>query len=532
MTDKIGTGAIGTGNIEDHGYVTFLEIFRSQFLLNIKGGEERLFTTDADPDDLWWAYLGAFPEGDVRQHHTCHSCRHFIQRYGGLVTIDAFGRTTSALFSMQDSVFHPLAKIVRHARVTGVFYSGDILLGTPTTGVWRHLSIVLPIPSMSYRSAILSPEQAMAERKEDFKNVCRALDEFSLPTLEQAIAILSADELYRGEKVLGQAEFLRDLHVSRKGAINKAHVTWRSIATAPAGFCHPRSSMIGTLLTDIAAGLPLSVVARNFREKMNPTIYQRPSAAPAAQTIAQAESIVAKLGVAPALERRFAQLHEINAVWRPLRPNYGAPAPRPGVFVHLNPKEPSAAKIRLPPKIMTWEKFQRTVLPEAWEIEFFTRPEQDNYCALLTAVHPDAKAILQWDVPPHRNPFSWYIWQGGSSPWQFSLRPSLWASVSAVTLKPSMWHGIAPHQGEAVIFVLRDARETRQAGNGLFPEILKSEFHGIRSVIEAYAKQAPLTGMREGNACGILLQRGMSWPYRFRVTTQSTIQEIHLDRWD
>ena len=43
------------------------------------------------------------------------------------------------------------------------------------------------------------------------------------------------------------------------------------------------------------------------------------------------------------------------------------------------------------------------------------------------------------------------------------------------------------HHGAGVLFVLAGARESRQDGSALFPEILKSEFHGIRSVIEAYS---------------------------------------------
>lgn len=186
----------------------------------------------------------------------------------------------------------------------------------------------------------------------------------------------------------------------------------------------------------------------------------------------------------------------------------------------------------VPAITMTWDKFSRTVMSEADKIEFYSRASRDNFTALVTAVNADAPPILQWDSPEHRNPVSWYVWHGGSAPEQFGLRSGAVYPVSAVTLKPSMWNGGFNHQGEAVIFLIEGARETRQAGAALFPEILKSEFHGIRSVIEAYSRSAEIEGMEGATACGILLKKGQPWEHRFRVTIKGQALDYRLDRWD
>ena len=112
-------------------------------------------------------------------------------------------------------------------------------------------------------------------------------------SLAQALKLLKSEALYRSEKVLGQAQWLYDLHRALPSRRNRDHVLWRAVAAAPAGFCHPRSSMIGTLLEDLAAGMPFDDVSRRFAEKMHPLLYQRPQAAPSAGNIAQAEKIVA-----------------------------------------------------------------------------------------------------------------------------------------------------------------------------------------------------------------------------------------------
>lgn len=523
--------AVAVGNYNNHGYEDFLARFGERFLATVNTGP--LFKTDAE--GLWSAYLESFPEGAERQHHNCHACRHFIERYAGLVTIDETGRTTPALLNVEDEQYGAgiaaMERIVRKAKVTGVFLSSDRTLGTPVTGIWRHLSVELP-KSMVYSRITLTANQMMAEKKEDFININRALAEFTLPMLEQALTLLKTDSLYRSEKVMGPAQWLHDLQVAKASAHHKGNVVWKAIATAPAGFCHPRASMVGTLLEDIAAGMEFGEVARRFQSKMHPLQYQRPQAAPAAGAIAQAEKIVAQLGAAGSLARRFARLDEVQALWKPK----AVPEPKAdGVFGHLKAKgAPETINMTIPPQTMTWEKFSRTVLLEADSIEFYARSARDNYAALVTAVNSDAPPILQWDDLENRNPVSWYIWHGGSAPEQFGLRTGSLCPVSAVTYKPSMWSGQDKfsHQGQAVIFLLEGARESRQAGAALFPEILKSEFHGIRSVIEAYSRSAEIEGMENSSACGILLQKGSHWEHVFRVTTKGRAVDYRLDRWD
>jgi len=82
------------GTIGDGEYDAFLRRVNDRFLKNVGEGIP-LFTTDVDQDELWLAYLSGFPNADDRQHHTCHACRQFIQRFGGLVTIDRSAALTT-----------------------------------------------------------------------------------------------------------------------------------------------------------------------------------------------------------------------------------------------------------------------------------------------------------------------------------------------------------------------------------------------------------------------------------------------------
>ncbi len=513
------------GNAEDQSFHDLVQRMQDRFPTS------PLFTTDAE--GLWEAYLKSFPARQ-RQYHNCSACRHFIRRYGGLVSISALGQTVPALWNPEDAdtdhlpAFEAMTKIVKRAKVTGVFLSSDSLL-TDCSGSdsWAHFGICQAKPFK--RSAVQNAGQAMAEKLEDFKNVQRALEEFPAPLVTKALTLLNTDSLYRSEKVIGPAQFLADLHagIAEAPKSRRANVVWRGIATAPAGFCHPRSSMIGTLLEDLASGAPFEDVASRFKAKMHPLQYQRPTAAPSAGNIAQAEKVIEQLNAAGSLARRFAKVEEIEAIWRPARES----TPAGGVFGHLKTKADSPT-LSVPAQTMTWAKFSSTILPTAKTIEMLV-PGAGNFTTLITAENADAPPILQWDTEETRNPFSWYVYNGGSTANMWGLNSGTWVKVTAVTLKPPAWFGgNYPHQGEGAIFVLDGAKDSRSAGSGagLFPEILKSEFHGIRATIEAYSRRAVITG--ESTASGVLLQSGPC-DVRVRVTDGSGVRlEIRLDRWD
>lgn len=131
--------------LSDYDYREFLEVVKNKFTSTITEGT-KLFTTNVD--GLWDAYLGNIvPE--AQQHYNCNACRHFITRFGGLVTIDENGNTKSALWDENDvdkffkKSFKAMRTLVEKAKVSGVFISDERILGQPKTGEWHHLSVRL-----------------------------------------------------------------------------------------------------------------------------------------------------------------------------------------------------------------------------------------------------------------------------------------------------------------------------------------------------------------------------------------------------
>lgn len=401
-----------TDRISD-GYEQFATTIIERFNETQRTFGKHLFTTDAD--GLFDAFLAGLPE-DARQHYTCNCCRQFIHRYGGLVAITDKGTTRLAMWDTKDTpeFFQPavmaMNQIILNANVTGVFLSNQRTWGTPVTGEWHHMHVA-PSTSIVFSDRLKTASQVMAERVQDYEILSRSLTEYTLATVEQAIVLLQTESLYRSEKCLGVAEWFRNLLqslASTKNTKAKQNLVWLTVASAPVGFTHIRSSMIGTLLDDIQAGMEFGAVARRFAEKMSPANYQRAQVAPTVGGVQQAEKIVKQLGLENSLQRRYMAIDEVpEFIWR--WRDVPTKATTNGVFAGVETKQkakPQSAAMELPTKTMTWVKFRETVLPTATKLEIKAE-NADRFAALVTAAHPDSENIFQWN-----NRASWYYHSG------------------------------------------------------------------------------------------------------------------------
>lgn len=400
---------VQTESKDDVAYDAFSQMIRAHFA-TFAGSP--LFTTDAV--GLFDAFLAGLP-AEYRQHYTCHACRKFVETFGALVSIDAKGRIHPVVWPVKvpelfKTSVASMRKIISASSVTGVFLHGSHVWGTPVTGEWHHMSIVdAPV----FLHPLKTPRQMMSEKAEDYKVLCRSLEEFNKPVVEQAVTLLKGDALLRSDRFLGVAVWFLKLHqtlpVANSAAKEKArnNLIWVAVATAPNGYCHIRNTVIGTLLDDLINGYDFLTVAARFTAMVNPANYQRPQTAPTVGNVEQAEKIIARLGLENSLKRRYLSMEEIpEFVWRP----HGSKRPitSGGIFDGIPTKQPATPQpsLNVPIVTMTWDKFQRTVLPTAANIEIEAK-DPAHFAALVTAVYPDSPSLFQWS-----NPVSWY-YHGG-----------------------------------------------------------------------------------------------------------------------
>lgn len=534
----------------DQDYKTLEGLVSSAFDSVDREDKEVIVTTDAAPGVLWDAYITNIP-GHIRQTYTCSCCRRFIQNYGGLAVVhSSFVR--SPLFWSENptkrtfyNAIRAMKDLVDKAKITGVFYSKEQFLGTPLTGAWTHLHTQNPQP---FSHTLLSADQMAAQKLEEYGMLGRAVAEFKIQHVQQAVELLTADALYRSEKAEAIATWFLKICKDFKNCADHVHrcnMLWREVALAPTGFCHIRSSILGTLLEDLTSGYSLDAVKRRWAEKLHPLQYQRPQAAPTKGAIDAAEKIFEKLQLAPALKRRYARLTDVlKFEWKP-RTSPPTDQTANGLFGHLRPQEPKPNQTPSSGGTMTWVRFREKVLGSAVRIQV-KAPSHGPYYGIVTAVDPDAPPLLQWDGLEEcaRNPVSHYVYTTGSNAVTWGLKGGQLYDVAGIFREACHWQKeeLFQNHAKSVYFAIPEARErstTNMFGRSrtcpaLFPETLRSELREVRSVIEAYNKSAVVTGVEEGNANGLRLQSdGGSGSIWLRVTSESgLITEYTLDRFE
>lgn len=532
----------------DREFDSFLAAFTRNFS-ELTKGDCTLVQTDAT--GLFDSFLRNLPS-DQRQHYECRECRKFVDKFGGLRVLTSTGSEHTIWdFPVPASFAYSVQALktkVSKAKISTAFVSPgsqwgikrNLVESGPWTGTtWTHLNITPP-GKLTWYSRTKNADQRAAELKEDFGMLSRALDEFSLASARQAAHLLTNGDLYRASKADHIAIWFRDLHESLVG-IPRNHrrrdnIIWYAAQTAPVGYAHVKSSMIGTLLEDIQAGLTYPYIKAAWDKKMDPLKYMRPKAAPKAGTLVQASKLVDELDSAGAFKRRFAQLGDVvgRAIWLP-GPHRRISSGDLGIFSDIKPKATPSTLMPIPgTTTMTWVKFRDTVLPNASSVEFNVPGGNHNFVGVLTAENMSAPPILKWDSETNRNPVSLYLYSGGSVARDWGLIAGTRVQVDAVMTRPEEW--TSDYRTDAgIIFVLRSARDKRGPGLALFPETLKSEYHGVRSAIEALNKTRRPTGI--GSANGIFFSEKSgngNWASaKFTVTDrQGNVRAYQLDRWD
>lgn len=516
-----------------------------EFLISVNRGfyestkfNKPLFKTNIE--NLYDVFLDCIPE-EKRQEYNCRCCRNFVNRYGDLVTVDSnSGKLISVMWSIDDvphsyeTAVKTMKRLVERGKIIGAFKTKKECLGIPEAGGFRHLSVDVPT-IMRSNSLIKKENELEAEIEENYKLLLSITKRYRIDTVKAAVNLLRSGELNGSERVIGNAEWF--LEIIQSPPKMKTNVLWLKAAKAPKGYCHISSNILGTLLDDIESNLSIDSIKQRFYEKIDPLQYMRPKKSPTLGNVLRGEKIVEELGIADSLKRRYAKAEELlKTVWVPKTENSNSEANK-GIFHDLlKSKDFKARREVVPDKVITWEKFNRTILPDAKKIEFYVPYSRQNYGAIVTAECQDAPPIFQWDSIKNRNPFSWYVYCNGSMPDSWLLSPYEYIAVTAITLKPNMWQEGFEHQGKGVFFILDGARDTEheRCGAALFPVLLKSELHEIRATIESYSRGEMISGYEESSACGLLLnEQADKWHgAKFRVTTDLGTTLYELDRWD
>lgn len=497
--------------------------------------DKTLYTTDVDPTTLWETFLYCLPT-EWKQYHNCKACKAFIERYGGLVTIDTDSKTHSALWTAYPGSIYGYSEIVmgelaEAANVNGIFVSSDEVLGTPEKGDWTHLAVAQPSQRV-WRSRTKTAGQRMAEYREDYRTLYASLGEVSIETLQRAYDLLVLHQI-GVETIQPQlAWFLGVNQTLAETPSGRSYVNriWQFVAEAAEGWAQPRGRAYYAFVLVLHQGESERDALRTIQSYIHPLAYQRNTVAPKAGQVDRANKLIEQLGLEPALYRRFARLEECELVWQPAMPKTPR-KPRPGPMSGLERDARTTPDFGKPPAsstpiAMSYRRFERTILPHATQMWY--KADHAHYTTICGPVHADAPLLFTWD-----HPYSWYLYHGGNEPSAFGLMRNAMVRVTGITYKPHQWRGgrSLTHK-EGAIFLLEGCVDQRNHTLALFPTMLRGELHEVHATIWSYSQINSLRGKEEASAAGPGVDEGNKANILLKVDTATSSAYYRIEDWD
>lgn len=506
----------------------FAKFVQDNFDTALMLGGGKLFRTAGAPDELVDAYLGAFASPDDRQYHNCSCCKHFINHFGGLVYLDKDGRRISAMWGGDTpprdlGLAYSLAaarlqNVVSRRDICGTFHTKHGRLGEAFAGGFEHFSVAVPSAHRHSRRD-MTAGQFMALQRERHGMLIGALQSFTQPTFTAAAALLGSGQLKRGDQFQGQAAKLASLRGNMNG-----QSLWHAVAYEAEGFCHVKSGVLGSLLEDIQQGLPAADIKARFEARVAPDVYRRPTAAPKAGAIDQAEKMVDDLGLRPSLARRQMAISEaMPPVWSPVSPV------KKGTFGHLRQPAPGVPATALPRALPTsWVTFldKYLVNAEAVHLVLGDGSQLFSFGGFTEAVDPFSPPILAWDKESERNTAGWYRWPSAQAKKDFGLSGEV--AVRAVFGLPARclpWEGVC--------LALEGARDAHlaQASTGIYPEGLRPDLQSVSRVLTMHSRQDRLQEVPDP-VVGLFVRPAAPFGFTLKVTTAGVSSLYTIDRWE
>lgn len=403
----------------------FAETVASSFQA-VVGTPSRVYVTGVDGDELYRRYLAAFPEGTnpvyrKRTEHECSCCRQFIRRAGAVVFVDERGVVRTVWDEAAKDAPQPYAVVAAALRdvvlaedVSDVYRVGrsESSFGAAATRsldtdgkviTWNHLHTGV-IPD-ALRSA--SPGQVRGDYRTAARVFERGLVELAPSALETVLALIDADNLYRGaEHRAAVARFAEAQQGFRaRDARGRTAFVWANAGGPAARF---RNTVIGTLVQDLSDGVDVERAVAGFEQKVAPTNYKRTSAVITPAMVKKAMETIEMLGLEPALERRFAVIGDVSVNDVMWVDGGVEPAMKDGIGVTLmrvattaSPRSRKRDEERA--EEVGIDAFVECVLPEATGVEVFFKGEHlGNLVSLTAPVHPAPERLFRWS-----NDFAW-----------------------------------------------------------------------------------------------------------------------------
>ncbi|QYW01804.1 hypothetical protein PP761_gp33 [Stenotrophomonas phage Paxi] len=390
----------------------FAAVVAERFAKMVETGD--LFRTNVGADNLWDAYLAAFPEGTnpifrVRTEHDGSYDRNFIKRVGGVVAINDDG-TIQTVWDDYNSLPYPynevaatLHELVVTSKIDGLFRTKERTAGHKPNfeeidgkqHMWNHFYVELPRFAISEDAGAIIGQNAT-----NVGVMRRGLTEITMEAIETYKDL--SGSIYRGTEFLPN---VMHLHSAKKlwdatPESRKDILLWANYKDTRLLI---KNTAVGTLLVNLSEGMPVEQAVAAFESMVAPTNYRRTIALITPAMVQNAMDKINELGIENALYRRHATLADLNindVLWADASAkNIMAGSIGDILMQSAVKKAPASDKA----EEISIEGFLSTVLPKAASMEIFVKNElQKNLVNITAAKHVSTAPLFKWG-----NQFAW-----------------------------------------------------------------------------------------------------------------------------
>lgn len=379
-----------------------------------QSGKE-FFETNVSKDEMWDAYLEAFPSNEnkifrKRREYDCSCCRHFIKQIGNVVVIND-DLTLTSIWDVEtgdevfDKVCSELSETVKSAPIIDVFrtkfdrFGQDFNWDNEEDIKWEHFVYEVPNKFKSYNVPMVVG--LMRDRRFVFY---RSLEEITKDAYSEVLDLINDNVLYRGAeyKYAVETMFNYKKKFDKLSDEDKKNFSWLNGVGLSDGVAKIRNTAIGTLLIDLSEGIDLETAVKKYENVVAPMNYKRPKALFTKKMLEEAKNTVVELGYNESLDRRFATLNDVS-VDNVLFADRTVKNKDFDSFFDMLEDDVVVNAKKINAEDISADDFINKILPKSTSTEIlFENRHVKNLVSMITSCEPTAKSMFKWD-----NNFSW-----------------------------------------------------------------------------------------------------------------------------
>ena len=297
----------------------FAEEIMTQFNIMVKSGNPLVRVQSKD--SLFKTYLENIKPEDnpifrERRYFDGNYDHNFIRRVGNLAMITPDYNLVSLWdfdsYTLFEESRKALSKAIHDGQIVNIYLEKERIAGhKPNTDnenpniIWEHYYVELPAKLVNTRDIDTKKHQA----RDAHDVLKRTVQEVNIEDLHTIIDLIQENNLYRGQEFLSNLKKWVDLKKDYDKNQSEEYLWFNAIKYGRSiGY---RSTVIGTLISDLYNGVELESAINMYESKVAPHNYKRPKSIVTTKMVEEAKETLEKLGFLDSIYRRPAKLTDI-----------------------------------------------------------------------------------------------------------------------------------------------------------------------------------------------------------------------------